>query len=65
MLEKGYHLVRVCKGDEWKTAFNTPVGHLEYLVRPFGLTNVPVVFQSLINDVERDFLNHFVFRIPG
>lgn len=28
---------------------------------PFGLTNAPAVFQSLINDVLQDFLNHFVF----
>ena len=28
---------------------------------PFGLTNAPAVFQALINDVLRDFLNKFVF----
>ncbi len=28
---------------------------------PFGLTNAPAVFQVLINDVLRDFLNRFVF----
>lgn len=28
---------------------------------PFGLTNVPAVFQALVNDVLRDFLNHFSF----
>ena len=27
---------------------------------PFGLTNAPAVFQCLINDVLRDFLNLFV-----
>ena len=38
-----------------------PLGHYEYLVMPFGLTNAPAVFQSLVNDVLRDMLNHTVF----
>ena len=60
-LRNAYHLVRIRKGDEWKTAFNTPSGHYEYQVMPFGLTNAPAVFQALINDVLRDMINHFVF----
>ena len=28
---------------------------------PFGLTNAPAVFQALVNDVLRDFLDRFVF----
>ena len=60
-LRNAYHLVRIREGDEWKTAFNTPLGHYEYLVMPFGLTNAPAVFQSLVNDVLRDMLNHTVF----
>ncbi|KAK9528245.1 hypothetical protein VZT92_014728 [Zoarces viviparus] len=28
---------------------------------PFGLTNAPAVFQALVNEVLRDFLNRFVF----
>ena len=60
-LRNAYHLVRIREGDEWKTAFNTPLGHFEYLVMPFGLTKAPVVFQSLVNDVLRDMLNRSVF----
>ena len=60
-LRNAYHLVRIREGDEWKTAFNTHLGHFEYLVMPFGLTNAPAVFQALVNDVLRDMLNRFVF----
>jgi len=28
---------------------------------PFGLCNAPAIFQALVNDVLRDFLNLFVF----
>ena len=55
-LRNAYHLVHIREGDEWKTAFNTPLGHFEYLV-----TNAPAVFQSLVNDILRDMLNHSVF----
>ena len=34
-LRNAYHLVRIKEGDEWKTAFNNPRGHFEYLVKPF------------------------------
>ncbi|KAK3516894.1 hypothetical protein QTP70_028261 [Hemibagrus guttatus] len=61
LLHNAYHLVRIREGDEWKTAFNTPTGHYKYLVMPFGLTNSPAVFQALVNDILRDYLNQFVF----
>ncbi len=60
-LRNAYHLVRIKEGDEWKTAFNTPVGHFEYRVLPFSLVNAPAVFQALVNDVLRDMINVFVF----
>ncbi|KAK3570605.1 hypothetical protein QTP86_023662 [Hemibagrus guttatus] len=59
-LRSAYNLVRICKGDEWKTAFHTTHGHYEYLVMPFGLTNAPAVFQSLINGVFQDILGKWV-----
>ena len=60
-LHNAYHLVRIREGDERKTGFNTPSGHYEYCVMPFGLTNAPAVFQAMINDVLRDFLDQFVY----
>ena len=60
-LRNAYHLVRIQEHDEWKTAFNTSLGHFEYLVMPFGLINSPAVFQALVNDFLHDMLNRFVF----
>ncbi|KAK3571043.1 hypothetical protein QTP86_001290 [Hemibagrus guttatus] len=59
-LRSAYNLVRIRKGDEWKTAFHTTHGHYEYCVMPFGLTNAPAVFQALINGVFRDLLGRGV-----
>lgn len=52
-----YHLVR-SRAD---LGFNIPSGHYEYLVMPFGLNKAPTIFQALINDVLREYLNKFVF----
>lgn len=60
-LRNAFHLVRIREGDECKTALNMHLGHFEYLVMPFGLTNGPTVFQALVNDVLRGFINHCVF----
>lgn len=60
-LRNAYHLVHIRTGDERRTAFNTPNGHYEYQVVPFGLVNAPEVFQALINDVLKNILNRFVF----
>lgn len=56
-----YHLVHIQEGDEGKTSFNTPTGHYEYLKMLFGLKNAPAVFQAMINDALRDFLDIFFY----
>ncbi|KAI3351082.1 hypothetical protein L3Q82_005605 [Scortum barcoo] len=49
------------RGTNGRQPSTPPWANFEYLVMPFGLTNAPAVFQALINDVLRDFLNRFVF----
>jgi len=50
-LWSAYHQVLVYPKDVPKTAFITPFGHFEYLVVPFGLTNAPATFQTLMNSL--------------
>lgn len=59
-LRSAYNLIRIRRGDEWKTAFITPSGHYEYRVMPYGLANSPSVFQAFMNEVFRDYLHRFV-----
>ena len=58
-LKNGYHLIRIKRGDEWKTAFRCRYasGLFEYTVMPFGLVNTPATFQSMMNHIIRDMVD--------
>ena len=59
-LRSGYWQFPVRPKDTAKTAFRTRYGHFEFLVAPFGLTNCPAQFQTLVQDILSDFLDVFV-----
>ncbi|XP_027362539.1 uncharacterized protein LOC113870138 [Abrus precatorius] len=59
-LRSRYHQIRVKDEDVPKTAFRTRYDHYEYLVMPFGVTNVPTVFMDYMNRIFHEFLNKFV-----
>jgi hypothetical protein len=46
--------------DVHKTTFKTRFGHYEITVLPFGLTNAPGVFMSLMNQVFCKYLDKFI-----
>jgi hypothetical protein len=45
----GYNNIQVKEGNEHKTAFKTNMGLYKNTVMPFGLKNVPAVFQRFMN----------------
>jgi hypothetical protein len=59
-LRSGYHQLRIKEDDVPKTAFKLRFGLYEFTILPFGLTNAPWVFMSLMNGVFREYLERFI-----
>ena len=54
----GYNNIHMKEGDKWKAAFRTNRGLFKPLVIFFGLTNSPATFQTMMNSLFRDLINH-------
>ena len=57
-LRWGFNNVRIKEGDEWKAAFRTNWGLFEPTVMFFGLCNSPATFQTMMNDILCEFIDH-------
>jgi hypothetical protein len=59
-LRSRYHQLWIKEEDIPKTKFKMRFRHYEFTVLPFGLTNAPGVFMSLMNGVFCEYLDKFV-----
>ena len=59
-LRWGYNNIRIRAGDEEKAAFITHRGLFEPTVMYFGFCNAPSTFQTMMNYLLRDLINHNV-----
>ena len=49
--------MRIKEGNEWKGVFMTYIGSFKPTVIFFRMTNLPAIFQTMINEILRDMIN--------
>jgi len=52
-----FNNMRIKEGNEWKGVFTMHIGSFELTVMFFGMTNLPAIFQVMINKILRDLIN--------
>lgn len=62
-LRAGYHQIWLAEGEEFKTAFQTHLGHYEFKVLPVGLAGGPATFISAVTDTMHPLLRHCVLLL--
>lgn len=55
-----YHQLKIRVEDITKTVFRTRYGHYKFLFMSFELTNAPVLFVNLMNQIFRPLLDCYV-----
>ena len=53
----GFNNVRIKEEDKWKEVFMAHMGSFKPTVMFFGMTNLPAIFQTMMNKILRDMIN--------
>ena len=56
-LRWGYNNIQIKEGNEWKAVFTIHLGVYEPTVIFFGLTNLLVIFQAMMNNILQDLID--------
>jgi len=56
-LRWGFNNIRIKEGYEWKRVFMMHVGSFKPTVMFFRITNLPAMFQAMMNGILRDLIN--------
>ena len=59
-LRSRYHQIQIKEYDITKIGFRSRLGHYEYVVMRFGITNASATFMTLMNSLFPDYLDKFV-----
>jgi len=56
-LRWGFNNVRIKEGNKWKGVFTMYIDSFKPTVMFFGMTNLPAMFQVMMNEILRDLIN--------
>ena len=62
-MKSGFWQIQIQLEDMYKAAFTVPFEHYEWNVMSFGLKNVPLEFQNMMNDMFNDYTKFSIVYI--